>query len=430
MVMKSGSFFLTATVALSLMGVVSAQSHTRSDLQDELSTVAGGIETVKLSIATEDEPAVRRLMERRLVTLQLTQDILRNRILVLEGEEVEVLQVPVVEPDMVRVAEINSEIVATEAEINEAEASFASADGVNQAIIAARLESQKLALAELRLAYIGARYGMIAGLTSNDLGDAAIAAEAQPSESDAAQTAGMATQPAWADRRYPNIDYSNPLFQQAYNSGQSISGWWVIYEGGNGSLTAQNVSNFSPSADSEKRGMLLNIICERDETSVALLMLGEYFSNRRSGQIDVGYRVDNGVLRNDLWSLARDGDVVQLEGDEALGLIDEMAYARSLSMLVPSSVGGRQNVDFDLAGYNEVALRARELCSQPVLALNRSDYRLIQTLLNIAGFKAGQADGIWGQNSRRAMADYQRAAGITESGRPDLPTLKLLGLVN
>lgn len=424
--MKSVSFILTATVTLVLMGIVSAHSHTRSDLQDELSAAAGGIETVKLSIATEDEPAVRQLMERRLVTLQLTQDILRNRILVLEGEEVEVLQVPVVEPDMVRVAEINSEIVAMEAEINEAEVSLASADGVNQAIIAARLESQKLALAELRLAYIGARYGMIAGLTSNDLGDVAIVAEAQPSE----VVTSDVTQPVWADRRYPNIDYSNPLFQQAYNSGQSVSGWWVIYEGGNRSLTAQNVSNFSPSADSENRGMLLNIICENDETSVALLMLGGYFSNRRSGQIDVGYQVDNGVLRNDLWSLARDGEVVELEGEQALGLIDEMASARSLSVLVPSSVGGRQNVNFDLAGYNEVAVRARELCSQQVLALNRSDYRLIQTLLNIAGFKAGQADGIWGQNSRRAMADYQRAAGITESGRPDLATLKLLGLVN
>ena len=427
---KSVSFIFTATVVLSLMGVVSAHSHTRSDLQDELSAVAGGIETVKLSMATEDEPAVRRLMERRLVTLQLTQDILRNRILVLEGEEVEVLQVPVIEPDMLRVAEINSEIVATEAEIKEAETSLASADGVNQAIVAARLESQKLALAELRLAYIGARYGMIAGMTSNDLGDAAIAADAQPSEVVPSDAAGMATQPAWADRRYPNIDYSNPLFQQAYNSGQSVSGWWVIYEGGNRSLTAQNVSNFSPSADPEERGMLLNIICEGNETSIALLMPGGYFSNRRSGQIDVGYRVDNGVFRNDLWSLARNGDVVQLEGDSALGLIDEMASARSLIVLVPSSSGGRQNVNFDLAGYDEVAVRAREICSQPVLALNRSDYRLIQTLLNIAGFKAGQADGIWGQNSRRAMADYQRAAGIKESGRPDMATLKLLGLVN
>lgn len=406
-----------------LVSAASGYSHTNADLKNELSSVAGSIETVRLSIETENEPAVRKLMAQRLATLQLTQDILRNRILLLEGEAIEEVQVLVVEPDMVEVAEITSEIAEIEGEIAEAEAILETAEGVNRAIIATRLESERLALAQLRLAFIGARYGMVAGFMGKDSESQNLPDDSIP-ESDS-----NLVDVVWADPRYPDIDYSNPLFERAYNSRGQISGWWTVIEGRDGSLTAQNLSHYFPDAALGKRGMLLQIVCRDDLTEVAVTMPGGYLTSALARQVDVAYRVDNGVFGRDEWLVTPNGDGVQLEGEAALGLLEEMVSARSLFVNIAGSSRDRQSIDFDLAGYGDVNAVVMETCSQPDLSLSRNDYRLIQTLLNIAGYGAGAADGIWGRNSARAMEKYQKDAGLRATGRPDLATLKLLGLV-
>ena len=87
---------------------------------------------------------------------------------------------------------------------------------------------------------------------------------------------------------------------------------------------------------------------------------------------------------------------------------------------------------FELAGFLDVAESAVEAClgqeeEEPML-FARQDYRLIQTLLNIAGFDAGGADGIWGPRSQSAMRQYQHSAGLAQTGHPNLETLELLGL--
>lgn len=415
---RGGGIFVVA-----LVSAASGYSHTSADLKNEFSSVAGTIETVRLSIETENEPAVRKLMVQRLATLQLTQDILRNRILLLEGEAVEEVQVPVVEPDMVEVAEITAEIAKIEGEIAAAEASLETAVGINKAIIATRLESERLALAQLRLAFIGARYGTIASFVGADSESQGLLEDNMPtSDSNLIDV-------AWADPRYPDIDYSNPLFERAYNSGGQISGWWTIIEGRDGSLTAQNLSHYFPDAALDERGMLLQIVCRDDLTEIAITMPGGYLSRARAGQVDVVYRMDNGVFGRDEWLVTPNGDGAQLAGEAALRLLAEMVSARSIFVDIAGSSRDRQSVDFDLAGYGDVNAVVMDACSQTDLSFSRNDYRLLQTLLNIAGYGAGAADGVWGQNSARAMEKYQKDAGLRATGRPDLATLKLLGLV-
>jgi len=60
----------------------------------------------------------------------------------------------------------------------------------------------------------------------------------------------------------------------------------------------------------------------------------------------------------------------------------------------------------------------------PSDGLHRRDTKL----LNNAGFKAGTPDGIWGQESQRAMRAFQEANGLDPTGAVDEATLRALGL--
>ena len=411
-----------------LLSAALAQAHTSSDLQNELNAVAGEIESARASAASVGEPAVRELTEQRLAMLRLTQAILRNRILMLEGGGVEPLAVPVTEPDMLEVAAIVSEMSEVEAAIADAESRLATAEGVDRAIAATRLESEKLALAQLRIAYIDARFGAVAeapsGFEFPEPHDSVLASDGD---------APRQRPPAWADPRHPGVDYTNPLFQMAYNSGARISGWWTISGGrGGDSFTAQNLSQYFPDAALADRGMLLQIRCSADASEISVSLPGRYLAGYDSGSgqaFDVAYRVDGGVLGRDEWLATSGGDGARLDSEAALDLIDDLYSARSLFLEISDGSRMRHSAEFDLAGYYDVESIAEDACAQPSLALSRNDYRLIQTLLNIAGFNAGPADGIWGRNSERALRNYQDSAGLPATGRPNRATLELLGLM-
>lgn len=57
------------------------------------------------------------------------------------------------------------------------------------------------------------------------------------------------------------------------------------------------------------------------------------------------------------------------------------------------------------------------------VTLDREDVRAAQSRLNKLGYDAGSVDGILGQRTRTALAAFQRAAGLAESGELGLETL-------
>ncbi len=411
---------LTALSALLSFGF--AYAHTNSDLQRELTEVADEIEAAQAIADSAGEPAVLELTELRLSLLRLTQEILRNRALMLEGEGVVEVEVPITRPDMIEAGAVMTEMADVRRAIAEAEESLKSADGVDRAIIATRLESEKLALAQLRIAYITARFGT-----------AAVVEAGEPQDRDVSEDVDSPPL-AWADLRHPDVDYTNPLFQIAYRSGARISGWWTISGGrGGNSLVAQNLSQYFPDAPLNERGMLLQIRCSGDMSEISVNMPGQYlagFDNGSGGRaFDVAYRVDGGALSRGEWIAASGGDGVRLTGAAALNLMNDLYSARSLFLELSDAGRNRRTAEFDLTGYYDVDAIVRDACAQSDLSLGRMDYRLIQTLLNLAGFNAGPADGIWGSKSVRAMRNYQDSAGLQATGRPDRATLRLLGLV-
>jgi peptidoglycan hydrolase-like protein with peptidoglycan-binding domain len=61
--------------------------------------------------------------------------------------------------------------------------------------------------------------------------------------------------------------------------------------------------------------------------------------------------------------------------------------------------------------------------------LDPATVRAVQQALDKQGFKVGAADGVWGERTESAIANYQRARGMTASGQLDAHTLAALGLL-
>ncbi len=61
-------------------------------------------------------------------------------------------------------------------------------------------------------------------------------------------------------------------------------------------------------------------------------------------------------------------------------------------------------------------------------SLDESQVRQIQQALNKKGFHAGNADGTWGEETRQALRNFQRAQDMKETGHLDERTVSALGV--
>ncbi|MEO1456572.1 MAG: caspase family protein [Pseudomonadota bacterium] len=64
--------------------------------------------------------------------------------------------------------------------------------------------------------------------------------------------------------------------------------------------------------------------------------------------------------------------------------------------------------------------------AEPELEIGRQEIRAAQIRLNILGFEAGSVDGIAGAQTARAIAAFERAEGLPETGRLSTPVLARL----
>ncbi|MEK1928952.1 MAG: caspase family protein [Pararhizobium sp.] len=66
--------------------------------------------------------------------------------------------------------------------------------------------------------------------------------------------------------------------------------------------------------------------------------------------------------------------------------------------------------------------------SENELSLNKDERSEIQLALSAKGFNAGGADGMFGAQTRKALTDYQKSAGLTGTGYFNEQTAKAIGL--
>ena len=402
-----------------------------SELQRDLRVITGEIAAAERVVTSREPEDVREIARMRLEVMRLTKALLENRINVIRTGQESVIVPQTVQPDPLIASEIERAIL--EAESRSAQATRDSdleIGDVREATLA-RAETEKLTAAQLRLAYYQASYGFYI--------------PASLSDADAAWESAAATAPvtyAWSDRRYPEIDYSHPLFQRAYQEGAQIAGWWTMAAAGT-NFFANNLSYYGAARDPSRLDAQLHVQCFDEVTSVAFVVSGYLSGNSGSASsgnsFAVNYRIDGGPRFSDTWSPAVAGQGASLEGAPAEQLIERLGRARTFQIELIDTDRTRHEAVFDLAGVEDVAFEVERTCvesqphrptSPPLPPLTRDDYRKIQQVLNIAGYDAGIEDGIWGTRSNTALRNYQSSAGLSSTGSPDRETLLLLGLID
>ena len=431
MMLSLNAKLIGATAAATIAASAAAQDI--SELRSDLRVVTGEIAAAE-RVATSREPEdVREIARMRLEVMRLTKALLENRINVIRtGQEPASDIVPqAVQPDPSIASEIERAILEAESRSAQATRDSDLEIGDLREATLARAEAEKLTAAQLRLAYYQAAYGFYIPASLDD--------------ADAAWESAAAKAPvtyAWSDRRYPEIDYSHPLFQRAYQEGAQIAGWWTMAAAGT-NFFANNLSYYGAARDPSRLDAQLHVQCFDEVTSVAFVVSGYLSGNAGSASsgnsFAVNYRIDGGPRFSDTWSPAVAGQGASLEGAPAEQLIERLGRARTFQIELIDTDRTRHEAVFDLAGAEDVAFEVERTCvesqpprptSPPLPPLTRDDYRKIQQVLNIAGYDAGIEDGIWGTRSNTALRNYQSSAGLSSTGSPDRETLLLLGLID
>jgi hypothetical protein len=283
---------LTAALMLStcLAGGVLAQDSAALDA--EVAAIDSQITEVEATIANYEGGLILALAQSRREALLLLRTVVESRQQAEAGGMTIEVTVPAVEPDPERAEQLLGEMAAQQQRVEEAERETASAGGLLQALALSRVETEKLTLAQLQMAYLQARYGIAFPVTPN------VAASAGPSSDSTTtattpegdDTAGAAL--PWADPGHPDIDYSLVPFEQAHNEGDRISGWWVINEERAAIDDSPTVIAINYSAyDARSYGGMTALLaqCREGATSTVFIQDDFLISATRRNSFDISY---------------------------------------------------------------------------------------------------------------------------------------------
>lgn len=401
-----------------------------SDLQEQLRQLDAQIADAQSSIDTSQAGLIGALASMRKETLLLSRALVENRILASQGGAQVAITVPAVEPDPDRANELLGELAAAQKRIDDAKAEANGTGGLLQALALSRVEAERLTLAQLQMAYFQAKFGI--ALPAPPALPAPDTTGAPKSPVTTAETVPVETPAiAWADSRFPDIDYSLPPFQAAHEAGRKISGWWDIETqrapvDDSPQVTAVNYSQY----DAHSFGGLTALIARCTEGKTAFIFVQDDFllSDFRRNGFEMTIRVDDAPALTTRW-----GDLTNSKGAGVFGaaaetFIRSIYDAKKLFVRLIENNGQQHDAVFDLSGGADAYESVASACGWTTLNLAAADYTAIQTLLNAGGFNAGMPDGQWGPSSREAMKRFQSSIGLEPTGAPDRETLAKLGL--
>ena len=402
-------------------------------LDSELTVIDAEIVEVEETIVENDFGLIRTLAETRREALLLLRTVVESRKQAEAGGASFEIIVPAIVPDPDRAQRLLGEIAAQQKRIEESELEATSTGGLIQAIALSRVETEKLTLVQLRMAYLQAQYG-IAFPTLPDVDNLTSSTSTEDNLGFAVEGYNIDDIEGileWADTEYPDIDYSLRPFELAHLEGQRISGWWTIKEeraaiDDSPTVISVNYSAYEPNSFSGITSLIAQ--CREGETSIVFIqdefLMGDFLRS----SFDIAYRIDDEPAQSTQWSELTSSKGAGLFGSRAEGFLRNLYYAKRFFIRLTEMTGRRHDALFDLAGI-QVALEAvAGACGWSTFELSRDDYRIIQTMLNVGGFNAGTPDGIWGSESRGAMRAFQEENGIPITGAPDRSTLEALGI--
>ena len=414
--------------AISLAAALPAFAQ-QASLSAELADIERQLTEIEARAARYDGGMILTLIDARREALLLARTLIENRINAEAGSATVQVTIPAVQPDDARAAQILGEMAAVQQRIEEAEREAATGGGLIQALALSRAETERLTLAQLQMGYLQAKYGIAFPVI------AAQPAASSPAVVPAADTAtppeGAALTVAWADSRFPSVDYTLAPFEQANRNGHRISGWWTIESSraavdDSPQIVAVNHSQFRPNSFMGQTALVAR--CNEGETAFVFVQEDFLMNDFRRNSFEMTLRIDDQPSQQSRWSSLTSNKGAGLFGREAETFIRSIYEAERLFIRLVESNGRQHDALFELAGAQDTFDEVAAACGWTTLSLSGDDYRAIQTLLNAGGFDAGTPDGQWGPASQRAMRAYQVSVGLPETGAPDRATLERLGV--
>ncbi len=138
----------------------SAIAQESSPLDAEITAIDSQISEVDATISRYEGGLIRMLAESRREALLLLRTVVEARQTAEAAGAMIEVTVPGVEPDPERAEQLLGEMAAQQDRVETAEREAASAGGLIQAVALSRVETEKLTLAQLQMAYLQARYGI------------------------------------------------------------------------------------------------------------------------------------------------------------------------------------------------------------------------------------------------------------------------------
>lgn len=400
-----------------------------ASLSVELEDIERQMTEIEAQAARYDSGLILTLIDARREALLLARTLIRNRINAEAGGATIEVTVPAIQPDEALAEQILGEMAAVQQRIEEAEREAATAGGLFQALTLSRAETERLTLAQLQMGYLQAKYGIAFPVMASQPAESAPTSAMPVAVETALEDASQAV--AWADPRFPTIDYTLSPFEQAGRNGDPISGWWTIESSravvdDSPRIIAVNHSQYRPNSFTGQTALVAR--CIEGETALVFLQ-GDFLMNDfRRNSFEMTLRVDNQTSQQARWNSLTSNKGAGLFGREAETLIRTIYDAERLFIRLFESNGQQHDALFELDGAKNAFEAVAGACGWTTLTLSADDYRAIQTLLNAGGFDTGSPDGQWGPASQRAMRAYQESVDLPQTGAPDRATLEMLGI--
>lgn len=145
---------LPAALLISTCLAGGAIAQDSSTLDSETAAINSQIAEVEATIANYSGGLIRALAESRRLALLLLRTVVESRQQAEAGGATIEVTVPAVEPNPERAEQLLGEMAAQQQRIEAAERDAASAGGLIQAVALSRVETDKLTLAQLQMAYL------------------------------------------------------------------------------------------------------------------------------------------------------------------------------------------------------------------------------------------------------------------------------------
>lgn len=399
-------------------------------IRSEIAAIEVEISAVEVSNGNYQGGALAQIASINLETLRLTKSVLEARLAAEESGALIEIVVPAVHPDPALAESILADIQNQQTNVDAAKAEADNSGGLVQALALTRYETERLSLAQLRQAWFRAQYGIAFPTTGAPQAPTQIARTEEASSADDAAV-GVTFKPDWADPDHPEIDYDMEVFKQLAAGDFMIVGWWGI-EHSRAALDdslqvfAINVSDYGTGYSDHPS---LNVLCHEGEARVIFdadsFIMGVFQSNT----LPVTVRIGSEEAMPQRWSKLTSNKGAGLFGAKAQDFIRKLAGEEKVFIRLEGDRGQLHDLSLKMDGSARVFDEVAGACQFSLLDLDQEDYKVIQTLLNAAGFDAGTPDGQWGPGSRNAMAGYQASVGLPSTGAPDRETLIKMGIL-